>query len=340
MICFAPEDESTSQLETEGFEVHPLRNLSRKGTNPLQDIRLIRELSALYKIHGINLVIHFTIKPNIYGCIAAHRAGVPSIAVVTGLGYTFLSRGIASKMAQRLYRYAFRRNQLTIFQNPDDRALFIRQKLAAEDRSTVVLGSGIDTDFYAPITPVPVAPVFVFIGRLLHDKGIRELLEGFTYYSEKYPKARLIIVGEPDPHNPASVSETELRKYRQQDAIEFAGFQSDIRPYIQRASAVVLPSYREGVPRTLLEALSMGRPVIATDVPGCREVVVPHENGLMIPSHNDRALAEAFEEFHLLDDSVKQQMGRKSRELAEDIFSTQVVNKAYLKWVEKVLNDR
>lgn len=242
VICFAPEDESTQRLAAEGFEVHPIRNLSRKGTNPLQDIRLIRELSALYRTHGIDLVIHFTIKPNIYGCIAARRADIPSIAVVTGLGYTFLSRGIASQMARKLYRYAFRRNQLSIFQNPDDRALFIQQRLVREDRSTVILGSGIDTDFYAEVAPVPVTPTFVFIGRLLHDKAVRELLEGFTRFSGKCPEARLIIVGEPDTHNPASVTEAELRKYRQHDSIEFAGFQSDIRPFIQRASAVVLPT--------------------------------------------------------------------------------------------------
>lgn len=291
----------------------------------------------LYRAHDIDLVMHFTIKPNIYGSIAAHRAGIPSIAVVTGLGFTFLSRGIASSMARRLYRYAFRRNQLTIFQNPDDRTLFIQLKLVSEERSAVVLGSGIDTDFYAPISPVPMAPVFVFIGRLLHDKGIRELLEGFSRYSEKYPEAKLIIVGEPDPHNPASVSDAELLRYRQQNSINFAGYQPDIRPFIRQASAVVLPSYREGVPRTLLEALSMGRPVIATDVPGCREVVIPDKNGLMVPSHDASSLARAFEEFHLLDDATKQKMGQQSRKLAEDVFSTQVVNKAYLGWIERVI---
>lgn len=338
VVCFAPEDTATPQLTDEGIEVHPIRHLSRKGTNPVQDIRLIRELTALYRFHNIDLVVHFTIKPNIYGSLAARRAGIPSMAVVTGLGFTFLSSGLASRAARQLYRYAFRQNQLTIFQNPDDRALFIQRNLVDPDRSAVVLGSGIDTDFFTPDESLPDSPVYVFIGRLLHDKGIRELLDGFTQYQSKHPEARLVIVGEPDPDNPASIAPDELQRYSRHEGIDFAGFQSDIRSFIRQASAVVLPSYREGVPRTLLEALSMSRPVITTDVPGCREVVVPGENGLMVPCHDPARLARAFEEFHALDGPVKQQMGQRSRKLAEEVFSTKVVNKQYLAWVERVIN--
>lgn len=340
VICFAPVDEYTELLTEEDIEIYPLHRLSRKGTNPLQDIRFISELKRAYRTHRIDLAIHFTIKPNVYGSIAARQAGIPSISVVTGLGYTFLSRGLANRSAMGLYRYAFRKNQLTIFQNPDDRTLFVQRRLVRESRSTVILGSGIDTDYHAHHTLVPANSTFLFIGRLLNDKGIRELLNGFALFSEKHPESKLIILGDPDSQNPASVSEMLLLRYRQHRAIRFVGFQPDVRPYIRDASAVVLPSYREGVPKTLLEALSVGRPVITTDVPGCREVVRPGENGLLIPSHDERALADAFEKFHLLDESVKQQMGQKSREMAEAIFSTEVVNADYLKWVEKVLGDR
>lgn len=324
-------------LAEENIEIYPLHQLSRKGTNPMQDIQLVRELTKMYRYHQIDLAIHFTIKPNIYGSIAARRAGIPSISVITGLGYTFLSQGLTSRIARKLYRYAFQRNQLTIFQNPEDRALFMQIKLIPEERSTVVLGSGIDTDYFASITPVPKSPTFLFIGRLLHDKGVRELLEGFTLYAESHPEAKLIIVGERDPQNPASVSETYLRKYRENNSIDFVGYQSDVRPFIHEASAVVLPSYREGVPRTLLEALSMGRPIITTDVPGCREVIVPGENGLIVPCRDARALSIAFEKFQRLDDSVKQEMGRKSRKLAETLFSTKIVNIQYLEWVKRML---
>lgn len=337
MICFAPSDDYTALLADEDIEIHPLHQLSRKGTNPLQDIRLINELKRTYRKHGIDLAIHFTIKPNIYGSIAARQAHIPSISVITGLGYTFHTRGLTNRSAQVLYRLAFRKNQLTIFQNPDDRALFVQRKLVEESRSTVILGSGIDTDSFAEHPSFPVTTTFLFIGRLLHDKGIRELLNGFAIFSEKHPESRLIILGEPDAQNPASVSELDLLRYRQHRAIHFAGFQPDVRTFIQQASAVVLPSYREGVPKTLLEALSIGRPVITTDVPGCREVVLPGENGLLIPSHNEKALAKALEEFHLLDNAVKQQMGRKSRELAETHFSTRVVNGEFLDWVRRLL---
>ena len=337
MICFAPHDEYSTLLREEGIELHPIYSLQRKGKNPVKDLRLISELKNAYRKHRIDLAIHFTIKPNIYGSIAAHRVGIPSISVVTGLGYTFLSRGLSNRAAQLLYRYAFRQNQLTIFQNPDDRNLFIDRHLVSKDRSTVVLGSGIDVDTYEMDVPVPIEPTFLFVGRLLHDKGIRELLQGFDEFSTKHPEAKLIIVGDPDTGNPTSISEKELLPFRNKKSIDFVGFQSDVRPYIRKAGAVILPSYREGVPRTLLEALSMGRPVITTDVPGCREIVVPGQNGWLIPSHDSQALARTLKEFYLTPDGEKQAMGQNSRQLAEKKFSTKVVNNSYLKWIEWTL---
>lgn len=337
VVCFAPTDKYVSYLAKENIEVHPITQLRRKGKNPVKDLSLVRELEKAYLAHQISLAIHFTIKPNIYGSVAAHRTGIPSISVVTGLGYTFLSNGLSSRVAKYLYRYAFKKNQLTIFQNPDDRDLFIQQKLVSGERSAVVLGSGIDIDEYKMDTPVPPSPTYLFVGRLLYDKGIRELLDGFLQYSEKYPDARLTVLGDPDPQNPSSITEQELTYYRNQKGIEFIGFQNDVRPYIRNAATVILPSYREGVPRTLLEPLSIGRPLITTDVPGCREVVIPRHNGWMIPPHDSRALASALEEFHITTPERKQEMGRNSRLLAETRFSTHVVNKQYLDWVEKIL---
>lgn len=339
VLCFAPEDEYVSPLIDEGIEIYPITQLQRKGKNPRKDLLLVRELKRLYIQHGINLAIHFTIKPNIYGSIAARQAGIPSIAVVTGLGYTFLSHGLSNRLAHFLYRYAFRQNQLSIFQNPDDRELFIRKSLVSPERSTVILGSGIDTDRFVPDEDVPEIPVFLFVGRLLYDKGIRETLEGFSIFSKNHPEARLVVLGDRDDQNPASISEQDLSRYQDNPAILFAGFQSDVRSYIRESSVLLLPSYREGVPRTLLEALSTGRPIIATDVPGCREVVEHGVNGLLVPVKNAHALAQAMEEFYHMDQISRIKMGRKSRELAESKFSTRIINEQYLNEIQRILQN-
>lgn len=337
VICFAPEDEYTSLLTEEDIEIQPIYCLDRKGTNPVQDLRLILELEKAYKKYRRDLAIHFTIKPNIYGSIAANRLGIPSVAVVTGLGYTFLSGGLASRAARFLYKYAFSRNNLTVFQNPDDQSLFVSKALVRKKRTIVIPGSEIDMDFYAVTPEIPYSPVYLFVGRLLHHKGIKELLEGFRLFSGKYPDAKLVVVGDVDDDNPASLTEVEVKKWRDHPGIIFEGFQKDVRPFIQQSSIVVLPSYREGLPRTMLEALSMGRPVITTDVPGCREVVRPGKNGWMVPAQNAEALADAFEEFYRLPKEEQKRMGQQSRKMAEEKFSTEVVNQQFLEVIKKIL---
>lgn len=337
VICFAPEDEYTPRLKEKGIEIYSLFALSRKGKNPVQDIMFVRELIKQYREHNIDLALHFTIKPNIYGSLAASRLKIPSISIVTGLGYSFLSDGLMSRITRKLYKYAFARNTLTIFQNPDDHKEFIKKDLVQEDKSTIILGSGIDVGKF-PFHPIIVDNhTFLFIGRLLRDKGVMELLEGFSNFARVYPKARLILVGDTDSGNPASLQEEDLATYYNHKQITFMGFQSDVKPFIIATSSVILPSYREGVPRTLLEALAIGRPVLASDVPGCREVV-KEENGFLFEAKSVQAVTETLEKFYLLTQEEKTEMGKRSRGVAERYFSMEVINKQYLEQVKLLLN--
>lgn len=338
ILVIAPKDTDDDKLKELGYEFIELKKLSRKGTNPFKDLALISELKQIYKANNVDLVLHFTIKPNIYGSIAANQLGIPSIAVVTGLGYTFLSTGISSKAAKLLYRYAFKRNNLTIFQNYDDQKLFIESGLVSKQKSDVVLGSGIDMQrFNNKNINYTRKNKILFVGRLLFDKGIRELLEGFQSTKDALPNVELNVVGDIDANNPSSLSNEDIQKYKSDNRIIFHGFSKDVRPFIEDSDVVVLPSYREGLPRTMLEAIAMARPIITTDVPGCREVIDDKINGYMIPVQDSKSLGEAITSFYNLSEEEFQQMGQHGHNMANTKFSCDVINKEYLSIISNIL---
>lgn len=339
VILIAPKDQYSTEIELLAPTFY-LKHLSRKGTNPINDFKLIQELKSIYKKEAVDLAIHFTIKPNIYGSIAARKVNIPSIAVVTGLGYTFLSNGLAATVAKKLYKYAFQRNSITIFQNPDDRNLFIEQNLVSPEKSSVIYGSGIDL---AKFTPLPKSDWhngfhFLFIGRLLYDKGVRELLNAFQMkFANK--EVYLHLVGEIDLGNPSAFSEEALMNILGENPnIIFHGRVNGPNQLIANCDCVILPSYREGLPRVILEALAMARPVIVTDVAGCKETVIHKKNGYIVKVQSEKELAEMMYEMSNLNEIERFNMGQEGKKMAENKFSTTIINQEFHTVVQRFLD--
>jgi len=269
----------------------------------------------------------------IYGSIGAAIAGVDKIcSMVTGLGYTFSKETFKQKLvgfiARGLYRTALRFNEVVFFQNPDDLSLFRELGLVKEGSCpTLINGSGVNLEYYSP-RPLPARPSFLLVARLIVEKGICEYAEAARILKQKYPSVSFRLVGEIDV-NPSAIPSDQLQAWIDDGVIDYLGKLDDVRPAIEASSVYVLPSYREGVPRSVLEAMSMGRAVITTDTPGCRETVVDAANGLLVPPKDATSLAQAMETF-IIDPGLAATMGRQSRLLAEERFDVHKVNHVIL----------
>lgn len=325
-------DATRRALEARQVVVHDIPIL-RTGTNPLADLRTLFALWRLMRRIRPKMVLGYTIKPVIYGSLAARLARVPHrFALITGLGYAFQGDGRRSalqNLVQRLYAAALSRTDLVFFQNPDDLALFrARGILKAQSQALVVNGSGVDIAGFSS-TPLPTGPVhFLLIARLLGDKGVREYAQAARMVKGTHPDVRFSLVGWIDS-NPDAISQAELEEWVADGSIEFLGRMADVRPAIAACSVYVLPSYREGTPRTVLEAMAMGRPVITTDAPGCRETVVDGENGFLIPVKSVEALATAMRRFVNHPELVVS-MGAQARRMTEEKYDVHKVNAVML----------
>ncbi|MEZ9198476.1 glycosyltransferase family 4 protein [Shewanella sp. 10N.286.54.B9] len=322
------------QLNKLGVKVHSI-GLQRTGMNPVRDIKTIIELFRLMRRIKAKFVLGYTIKPVIYGSLAAWFANIPHrISLITGLGYAFTGessgkRGLIQKVVKALYRFALSRNDKVLFQNPDDEQLFRHLDILPESvPSAIMNGSGVDVAEYQ-VSAFPQQVTFLLIARLLGDKGVREYAQAAALVKAKHPQAKFELVGWIDD-NPDAISQTELDAWINSGTLTFLGKLSDVRPAIESASVYVLPSYREGTPRTVLEAMSMGRAIITTDAPGCRETVVDGANGYLIPVKSVDELATAMISF--INEPAKViAMGAKSREIAENKYDVHKVNHAMLK---------
>lgn len=329
----APEGVVSATLAKKRVRVHDIA-LQRTGLNPVRDLRLLLSLVALMLRLRPQSVLSYTIKPVIYGSIAAWLAGVEHrFALVTGLGYAFTGtasgkRALLRRLIQRLYRFALRRTHRVFFQNPDDEALFRQFRLLPETvPSSVVNGSGVDVAEYS-VAPLPDKPCFLLIARLLGDKGVREYAQAAQRVKAKYPDAVFRLVGWIDD-NPDAITQRELDQWVDSGLLEFLGRLEDVRPAISDCSVYVLPSYREGTPRTVLEAMAMGRAVITTDAPGCRETVVDGDNGFLVPVKDVDALAAAM--MKMIDTpGLAASMGERSRRIADEKYDVHKVNAAML----------
>ena len=325
------------KLQTLGVPYLPIP-LNRTGVNPLKDLHSICWLSRKMNEIEPDVVLSYTMKPVIYGSIAARLAGVRNIfSMITGLGYVFTGDSVRQRALARivivLYKLALGFNKKIYFMNPDDLNLFRQLKIVPDGKKTVMInGSGVNVERYSFKPPQAETVIFLIIARLLWDKGIGEFVSAARLLKEKYPEVRWQIVG-PFDNNPSAIHREDMAKWQAEGLIEYMGATEDVRPYLEKASVYVLPSYREGTPRSVLEAMAMGRPVITTDAPGCRETVIDGVNGFLVPVRDKVALAEAMDKF-IIDKDLMAEMGRKGREIAESRYDVHKVNLSILRPME------
>lgn len=342
VVVIAPIDEYIHYKEKYPEVRHfNLRMMDRDGMNPFKDFLMILELIRKYRKARPDIVLHFTNKPNIFGGMAAWLAGVKSIAVVTGLGYAFINKGITRRIIQYLYKWTAPFHRKFIFENTEDRQLFGHLKIVPTSRSVSVKGCGVNTLDFAPRTVAIENDklVFTFIGRMLYDKGIREFVEAARIVKSKYNKVEFWIIGELDAKNPATMDKDELVRWVEEKIVNYHGFLKDVRPAIAESSCIVLPTYREGMPRVVTEAMSMAKPVITTDTAGCRETVVDGVNGYIVKVKDVQGLVDAMEKFIKLDDSEKKDMGIKGRQKAISEFDDKIIATDIYSIVTDVLNE-
>lgn len=324
-------DAQRSALTGAGATVHEV-DLMRTGQNMVQDVRYALSLARLTRTLRPDHVLGFTIKPNVWGTMTGARYGARCAMVITGLGYVFLKRrhvvhGAVQAIARGLYRMATAKAEAVVFQNPDDLAQFVSAGCLGDPaKAFVINGSGVDVRAFRP-EPLPGDPVYLMLTRLLRAKGIDDYADAASIVRDRIPDARFLLAGPLDT-GPDAFSDTEVHSWRDR-GLEYLGSFDDVRPAIARCSIFVLPSWREGTPRSVLEAMAMGRPVITTDAPGCRETVVDGVNGLLVPVHNPDALARAMEKF-AADPHMRQAMGREGRRIAEDRYAVEKVNAVLL----------
>jgi glycosyltransferase involved in cell wall biosynthesis len=328
-------DDTVTKLEAAGIVFHPL-SFSRNGRHPLRELRTFLSLLALYRRLRPDLVHHVTIKPILYGGLAARIARIPAVVnAVAGLGYTFLARGQAASLFRDLVRFGYRKalshsNQTVIFQNDDDRREFVSRGLVSPAETALIRGSGVDPDEFSPAAARDGRPLVVLPARLLWDKGVAEFVDAAAILKARGVEAQFALVGDPDPHNPASVGEDDLAAWRASGVVEVWGRSEDMPAVFRRAHIACLPSYREGLPRALLEAASCGLPIVTTDVPGCRDVVRDGYNGYLVPPRAPHALADALEKL-IRDAGARELMGRRGRALVLEQFTLDQVVSETLK---------
>jgi len=339
VFAIAPKDNSTLYLIEQGCNFIEIKMDSR-GANPLKDLALTFELFNIYRRIKPDLIFHFTIKPNIFGTFAASLLKIPVVNNVCGLGTVFLEQSLISKVAIWLYRFAFRFPKKIFFQNREDRELFIEKKLVKKDISDVLPGSGIDLEKFSPQKSGSVSGnkkfTFLLISRLIYDKGIMEYVEAVRKLKEKGVEAEFQLLGPADPDHKRGIPLDILNSWLDGGVVDYLGSTSDVRSFINKADCVVLPSYREGTPRTLLEAASLAKPLIATEVPGCTSVVENNRNGFLCKIKDPGDLAQTMEKMLSLDEGSRFEMGRMSRTKVENEFSEELVIDKYLEAVGEI----
>lgn len=341
VTVLAPQDEAVPQLEAMGVRFRPLE-MSAKGLNPLEGLRLHRAFTKAYRDEKPDIVFGFTIKNNLFGAMAARRCRVPFVPNVTGLGTAFLSGGLLQKVAEILYRHAFGPLQTVFFQNEDDRGLFLQRGLVRAEQTCVLPGSGIDLERFALASyPEDVTETrFLMIARLLRDKGVYEYVEAARTLQAEGAKVRFQILGATDAENRTAISRDEVAQWEAEGVIDYLGTAPDVRPHIASAHCVVLPSYREGAPRTLIEAAALARPLVATDVPGCRAVVEAGSSGFLCEARSGASLSQACRSFLALSQREKAEMGLAGRAKMEAEYDQTHVVAAYRQATETVLGRR
>jgi len=330
-----------SVIESEGFELAPIE-IQRGGWNLSSEFKTILALYAYYKKYKPDIVHHVAIKPVIYGTIVARVIGsIKVVNAMAGLGFVFISNKKKVKLLRffihKLFRFLFNnKNVRLILQNKDDLRYFLKNKLIKKDLVTIIRGSGVDIKKFIPVEECMGIPIVMLASRMLWDKGVGEFIEAAKILKQEGVEARFVLVGDSDPENPASIPNAQLSEWHELGIVEWWGERGNMHEMLTQAHIVCLPSYREGLPKVLLEAASCGKPIIATDVPGCREIVHNGENGILVPLKNSTALASAMKE--LINNPEKRKiMGINGRRLVENEFSEEIVVSQTLKVYQELL---
>ena len=321
----------SGEAELAGIATHQFP-LSAASLAPVAELRSILALIRLFRQVKPAAVLSFTPKGNIYAGLAARATGTPYLPNISGLGTAFLRGGLLLKVQAALYREALRDAPIVFFQNEEDAALFKRMDLIQPAQAKLLPGSGVDLQhFRAGMLPSGASNQLhlLFVGRLLGDKGVRELAEAMRVLKPRFPGLRLTLVGELGSANRTAISSQELEGWIEDGLVAYAGQVGDVRPLLRQADAVVLPSYREGMPRSLLEAAAAGRPLLAANVPGCRQLVVDGENGFLFEARSRDSLAAAIERLLALSPQQRQAMGTAARRMAEQRYDEKIVFRAY-----------
>lgn len=342
-VAAAVERGQAGAVAAEGFRLVPLR--MKRGSASLPDLlRQVVQLYRLYRRESPDLIHHATIKPVICGSIAARLARAPAVLnTIPGLGFMFIGRDWKSRLRRRAAVLAYRAalagsGSLVIFQNPDDRSLFVQHRIVPPSRCRLIRGAGVDVNEFTPSADAATGglPIVLMASRQLWSKGAGELVQATRLLQARGLRFRTVLVGEPDEGNPDSLAESTLREWEKEGLAEWWGRRDDMPVVMREASVFVLPSYREGLPQVLVEAGAAGKPVVATDVPGCREVVRHGENGLLVPPRDPQATADAVARL-LGDAALREEMGRRGREIAVREFSHEAVVRQTLEVYEELL---
>ena len=340
VLVIAPKDTFSSKLIAEGFHYHHV-DIQNYGINPFFDLKTVRQLVRIYRVYHVDFIFHYTIKPNIYGSCAAAWTKVPSIAVTTGLGHMFTFKNdLLRFLIVKMYRFAVSFAREVWFLNESDRLTFITHNIIKAEKTYLLPSEGVNTDYFkddcTPINPSHKRLVFLFAGRLLWDKGIGELVEAARYIAKKYPFVDFQLLGFIDLKNPNSVQPEQITDWQDENIIKYLGETSDVKSVLCHTDCLVFPSYyREGVSRILLEAASMGKPIITTDNIGCREVVNDNETGFLCQPQNVEDLIEKIEKFINLTQKQQIEMGLKGREKMLCEFDEAIIIEKYMNKIKQ-----
>lgn len=328
------------RIRAAGLRLIPL-TLRRSGRNPWRELMSIAEITRLYRAEKPDIVHHVALKPVLYGSLAARIAAIPSVVnALAGMGYVFTSGKPSARLLRPLVTLAFRlllKRGCIILQNPDDRAVLLKAGVAFPEQITLIRGSGVDTAHFTPVPePDAAVPLVVLPARMLWDKGVGEFVAAAHMLRDEGLAARFMLAGDRDPDNPAAIPAAQLETWRAAGIVEWHGRQEDMARLLAQSHIVCLPSYREGLPKALLEAAASGRAIVATDVPGCREAVRHGVNGLLVPARDAAALADALRRL-ITDPALRREFGQRGREMAEKKFSVEKITAETLALYRKLL---
>jgi glycosyltransferase involved in cell wall biosynthesis len=344
VIAVAPQDVYSARIEELGCRYIALP-MDCNGQSPIRDGLLFLRYWRLLRRERPDVFLGYTIKPNIFGSMAAHLLGIPVINNVPGLGVAFARETWLTKLVKFLYFFALRRSKTVFFQNAESRDLFVRLKLVQPQQALLLPGSGVDLEKFKPLEsmPQPGGPagiVFLLLGRLFWDKGVGEYIEAARIVKRCFPEARFQILGFLDGTAQGAISRSQMDAWVKETVVEYLGSTEDVRPALAAASCAVLPSrYPEGTPRALLEAAAMAKPIVTTDMPGCRDTVDDGVNGFLCAPHDAANLAEKLIAFISLGPDARERMGAASRSKAEREFDERIVLRRYVAAIEQTSDD-